>query len=507
MKKFYLTTPLYYVNAVPHVGHAYTTIAADILARYKRSRGEAVHFLTGTDEHGAKIEAAAREAGKPPLAFADEVTAEYRSLWRDLGITHDDFIRTTEDRHKARVQGVFERLLKTGDIAPGLYRGWYCLSDESYWTETEAPGDEKGRRLCPNPECRKPLRYMEEESYFFRLSKYAPRLLEHFKSHPEFLQPAHRAGEMVRFVEAGLRDLAATRTKVSWGVGVPSAPGHSVYVWFDALLNYVTAAGYDPSGRAEGFESLWPADVHLMGKEIFRFHTVIWPAMLMALDLPLPRTVFAHGWWTVEGQKMSKSKGNFLDPREFSREFGVDALRYFLFREMPFGNDGDFSREAFRRRYNSELANDLGNLLSRVCQMAEKYLGGTLPERGATGLSREILASGEAVASAMDRLAFQEALNLVWAAVRGLNESVDRERPWEKSKTDPARVADLLFDWVHGLRAISVWISPFMPEASRAMQEALGMKEVPAGWDSPELAAGPSRAAVRKGPSLFPRKA
>ncbi|MFA6030316.1 MAG: methionine--tRNA ligase [Elusimicrobiota bacterium] len=514
MKSYYLTTPLYYVNAAPHIGHAYTTVAGDILARYQRLRGRKVHFLTGTDEHGAKIEAVAREAGTDPKSYADAVVVEFRELWAHLGITHDDFIRTTDPRHARRVQAVFERLKATGDVYEGVYKGYYCRSDETYFTETEAPPDEKGRRLCPNSDCRRPLELMEEASCFFRLSKYGPRLLEHYKAHPEFLQPPHRANEIVRFVEEGLRDLAVTRSKVAWGIPAPSVPGHVIYVWFDALQNYITAPGYNPPGLAAAdasapgaFESAWPADVHLVGKEIYRFHTVIWPAMLMALDLPLPKSVFAHGWWTVEGNKMSKSKGNIVDPRAVTAEYGVDAFRYFLFREMPFGNDGNFSKESFQRRYNAELANDLGNLLSRVTQMAEKYLGGKLPEKPVfeRALFPSALAGSAAVEASLERLAFHEALDAVWALVRRLNEQVDREKPWEKAKSSPEVLPGLLYDLVACLRLIAVWIAPFMPLTADRMAEQLGLP-LPLRWDDPVLRSGPDGAVVRKGEGLFPRK-
>lgn len=510
MKKLYITTPLYYVNAAPHIGHAYTTLAADILARYHRHQGRAVHLLTGTDEHGSKIEQVAREAGEDPKAYADRVAGQFRDLWKRLDVQYDDFIRTTEPRHVERVQAAFARLQAGGDIYKGVYKGYYCVSDETYWTETEAPPDEKGRRLCPNPDCRRELKLTEEESYFFRLSAYADRLLAHYRENPAFLRPPHRAKEIVRFVEEGLRDLAVSRTKVSWGVPLPSDPKHVVYVWFDALLNYVTATGWRPEGDSGSFAELWPADVHLVGKEIFRFHAVIWPAMLMALGLPPPSSVFAHGWWTVEGEKMSKSKGNFVDPGEITAEFGVDAFRYFLFREMPFGNDGDFSRETLRRRYNSELANDLGNLVSRVAQMVDKYLRGELPGKpsaDSAGLTREVLGMAPAYARAMEELAFSEALDTTWAAVRRLNEEVDRRKPWALAKTDPDAVRVLLFDLVCSLRVIAGWLAPFMPGKAAQIQMQLGVRQFPMPLTAEEvLAGGPSGSRISKGPPLFPRK-
>lgn len=514
MKRFYITTPLYYVNASPHIGHAYTTIAADIIARYKRSHGTEVHLLTGTDEHGSKIEAVAAEAGEEPIVYAGRIAKEFVELWKHLDIHHDDFIRTTEPRHVQRVQAVFSHLLKKGDIYAGKYQGYYCVPCETYWTATEAPPEKGGRRRCPNEDCRKELKLTEEDSYFFRLSKYEKPLLEHYAKNPEFLQPSRRAKEIANFVKEGLRDLAVSRTKVAWGVPVVEDKRHVVYVWFDALLNYVTATGYRPPGMKAGgrgrFEELWPADVQFVGKEIYRFHTVIWPAMLMALKVPLPRTVFAHGWWTVEGEKMSKSKGNFVDPREITREFGVDAFRYFLFREMPFGNDGNFSREALRRRYNNELANDLGNLVSRVTNMVDKYLNGALPgkpDKDKMVVTHELLGLSGRVDEAMNRIAFQDALNIMWSGIRRLNEHIDKNKPWAMAKTDPEGVKALLFDLVSSLRVVGGWISPFMPHTAAHMQTQLGVRKFPRALSVEEVfAGGPAGSKIAKAPPLFPRK-
>lgn len=496
-KTFYVTTPLYYVNALPHVGHAYTTIAADVLVRHKRARGVPAFLLTGTDEHGANIEKAAKAAGKEPQAWCDEVSQKFRDCWAFLGIEYDDFIRTTEPRHESLVRVVFDRLLQQGDIYPGHYEGWYCLPCEAYYDEAElSKGD------CPVHG--RPVEKLREETFFFKLSKYQEPLLKHFAQNPGFLAPAGRSAEIVNFVKGGLHDLSVTRTKVAWGVkGLQSAPGHTVYVWFDALLNYVSATKKDEWTVQDvlrtlktGEGNLWPVDVQLVGKEIFRFHAVTWPAMLMALGLPLPRQVFAHGWWTFKGDKMSKSRGNIMAPDEAAEELGVDALRYFLLREMPFGGDGEFSLEAMKVRYNAELANTLGNLLSRVVQLVEKNLGGEIPRRPA--LDRPFHSAGlakqsERVYAAMDALAFNDALNIIWEQFAELNRMVDREKPWEKAKTDPEAFKFLMFDLVWSLRIASDWIAPFMPATARAMKDQLGWRET--GWGK-----------VTKGAPLFPKR-
>ena len=495
-KKIYITTPLYYVNAAPHIGHAYTTLAADILARFHRSKGRDVHFLTGTDEHGSKIEEVATAAGIEPRAYADKIASEFSDMWKHLGIQHDDFIRTTEDRHVKRVQAVFEHLLANEDIYKGVYKGYYCVSCETYWTETEAPPNEdSGKRHCQNKDCGKELTLTEEESYFFKLSKYEKPLLEHYEKNPGFLMPKNRSTEIVNFVKEGLRDLAVSRTKVQWGIPVTSDPKHVVYVWFDALQNYITATGYRPPGMEKTDEEdnsaqLWPADIHFVGKEIYRFHAVIWPAMLMALGVELPKCVYAHGWWTVEGQKMSKSKGNFVDPKAVTSEFSVDVFRYHLFREMPFGNDGDFSVEKLLQRYNAELANDLGNLVSRVTNMVDKYCDGTLPEnppQEKLPTAALVAAAESGIDAAFEGVDLQEALNKIWAEVGRLNRLVNDKEPWKMAKTDMEGVRWLLCDLVASLQTIAGWIAPVMPEVSKSMQSALTGE-------------------IRKIPPMFPRK-
>jgi methionyl-tRNA synthetase len=528
-KRFYLTTPLYYVNAEPHIGHAYTTIAADILNRFRRMQGQETFLLTGTDEHGTKIDEMAKSHHETPKVYADRLSKSFRDLWKHLDIHYDGFIRTTDPRHEKRVQAVFSSLLKSKDIYKDTYKGYYCVPDETFWTATDLKNEAqaKGKSSADNkeprcPNCGKPLIWVEEDGYFFALSKYQDRLLKHYKTHPEFLQPTHRAPEILRFVESGLKDLSISRAtaKVPWGIPVPNDKEHTIYVWFDALLNYITAAGYAPTGwkplagettpdEHPKFDELWPADVHLVGKEIYRFHAVIWPAMLMALGLPLPKAVFAHGWWTVEGEKMSKSKGNFIDPHEITREFGVDALRYFLFREMPFGNDGDFSRESLRKRYNSELANDLGNLVSRVTQMVDKYLHGELPRKPPIErpmLSKAVADESKGIYEAMERLAFGDALNRIWACVGRLNAHVDKEAPWKMGKSDSNKLKFLLFDLVWSLRIIAGWIYPFMPQTAANMQMQLGVRQFPSPLTAEEVLSGEVKTKIQKAPPLFPRK-
>jgi len=499
-KPYYITTPIYYINAAPHIGHAYTTIAADVLARWHRSRGKAAYLLTGTDEHGQKIEDAAKAAGKHTLDFSDQVSAKFRDLWKHLDVLHDDYIRTTEKRHEDKVQELFSVLLKNGDVYKGKYEGLYDVVSESFVKESDAVKGPNGVLL--GPDSGKPLQKLSEETYFFKLSRYGPKLLEHYKANPGFLAPSHRASEILRFVEGGLEDISVSRTKVKWGVPVPGDSDHTVYVWFDALINYWAAA--------QG-TNLWPADVHIVGKEIFRFHAVIWPAMLMAAALPLPKKVFAHGWWTVEGAKMSKSAGNFVDPYDITVEFGVDAFRYFLLREMPFGNDGDFSKASLCKRYNAELANDLGNLVSRVAEMVDRFLGGKLPTKpplDADFYTTTVAKRTPSISAKMDALDFSGALDEVWEVVRALNARVNEKAPWKLAKADMRACELVLFDLVCSLRLVGGWLDPFMPATAAKIHMQLGVRVFPEALTADDVLQGKDRGAglIQKGPILFPRK-
>ena len=469
---FYITTPIYYVNDVPHIGHAYTTIAADALARYHRMKGRKVFFLTGTDEHGEKVQKSAALQGLTPRELADRVVTRFEGLTPALDITNDDFIRTSEPRHYASVQALFRKSLANGDIYLGEYEGWYCTPDESYWTDLQLVDGK-----CP--ECRRPVEKRKEPSYFFRLSKFRKPLLEYYERNPKYIRPESRRNEVVAFVAGGLNDLSLSRTSLTWGIPVPDHPGHVIYVWYDALTNYITGVGYPDGGPL--FDTFWPADIHLVGKDILRFHAVFWPAFLMSAGIAPPLGVFAHGWWTVEGQKMSKSLGNVVDPYEMVQTYGADAFRYFLLREVPFGLDGDFSRKALVHRVNSELANDFGNLINRTLGMLGKYFGGTVPSPGTAedgdkllaARSREVMA---AVDAAMEELEFHKALAASWELVKAANKYVDASAPWALAK-DPARRARLgtvLYNILEVARICVLLAAPFIPAGAQRMWEALG---------------------------------
>lgn len=505
---FYITTPIYYPSDKLHIGHAYTTVAGDAMARYKRLRGFDVHYLTGTDEHGQKIERKAAEKGVSPQQFVDDIVAGIKDLWNKLDISYDDFIRTTEPRHKASVESIFARLVEQGDIYLDEYEGWYCTPCESFFLERQL---ESGN--CPD--CGRPVERVKEESYFFRMSKYADRLLAYYEANPDFIQPESRKNEMINnFIKPGLEDLAVSRTTFEWGVKVPNNPKHVVYVWIDALSNYITALGYGSEDGSK-FAKYWPADVHLVGKEIIRFHTIYWPIMLMALDLPLPKKVFGHGWLLMKDGKMSKSKGNVVDPVMLIDRYGLDALRYYLLREVPFGADGTFTPEGFVERLNFDLANDLGNLLNRTIAMVEKYVDGVVPTYvgAVTAFDGELaalaLATKAEVEAAMEDMEFSVALSAIWKLVSAANKYIDQTAPWALAK-DEAKKAELDAVMVHlveSLRFVSVLLQPFLTRAPQLIWAQLGLAAgEQVAWDSlSTFGAVASGLRVQKGDPMFPR--
>ncbi|HWX49139.1 MAG TPA: methionine--tRNA ligase [Roseomonas sp.] len=473
-RRFYLTTPIYYVNDKPHIGHAYTSLAADVLARWKRLAGHEVFFLTGTDEHGQKVEKAAEAKGLDPQTFTDEVSQAFRDLARRMNYSNDDFIRTTEERHKAGCVALWKRLEEKGEIYLGHYEGWYAVRDEAFYGPDEIT-EKDGQKFAPTGA---PVEWVREPSYFFRLSRWQDRLLAFYEANPDFIAPATRRNEVISFVKNGLNDLSISRTSFTWGVKVPGDEAHVMYVWLDALTNYISALGY-PDENASLWK-FWPADIHFVGKDILRFHAIFWPAFLMAAGLPTPKRVFAHGWWTNEGQKISKSLGNVIDPLTLVDEFGLDPVRFFLLREVPFGNDGDFSRRALIGRLNSELANDLGNLAQRTLSLIQRNCDGRLPaiekpDPSDAELLEAAAALPERVAEALNRQAFHEALERIWAVSRLGNSWIDAQKPWSLKKTDVARMATVLRHLHTALRALATVLQPFMPDTMARMLDQLGV--------------------------------
>jgi methionyl-tRNA synthetase len=474
-KTFYITTPIYYVNGAPHIGHAYTSIAADVMARFKRLDGYDVLFVTGTDEHGQKVEQSAAAAGIDPQTHTDQISADFRAMSDAMGVSYDDWIRTTEQRHKVSSAELWRRIERNGDLYLGDYEGWYAVRDEAFYDDDELIARADGTKVAPSGA---PVEWVREPSYFFRLSAFQDRLLKHYQENPEFIAPSSRRNEVTSFVKGGLRDLSVSRTTFNWGIPVPDAPGHVMYVWLDALNNYVTACGF-PDESAPRWK-FWPADVHFVGKDIIRFHAVYWPAFLMAAGLPLPRRVTSNGWWLMDGEKMSKSLGNVVEPRELAKIFGLDQIRYFLLREKPFGADGSLSHAAIISRTNVDLANDLGNLAQRSLSLIARNCGGVLPARGvATAEDSTLLVAAAALPDLMrdniDRQTFHEGLEEIWKVIRAANGYIDRQAPWALNKTDKTRMGEVLRVLVDTIRVVATLLQPVMPSSMARMLDQLGV--------------------------------
>ncbi len=503
---FYITTPIYYPSDKLHIGHAYTTVAADAMKRYKNMRGFDAYFLTGTDEHGQKIQLRAADAGMEPKAFVDNIVVGIKALWELLDIDYDDFIRTTDERHEEVVQKLFQKVYDQGDIYKSEYSGWYCTPCETFFTERQL---DEGH-ICPD--CGRPVEMAQEESYFFKMSKYADRWMEFIEANPEFIQPEIRRNEMINFVKQGLDDLCVSRTTFDWGIKVPMDSRHVVYVWFDALINYVSALGYGSADDSK-YQKFWPADVHLMAKDIIRFHAIIWPMILMACDLPMPTKVVAHGWLLMQDGKMSKSKGNVVDPVILVDRYGKDAIRFFLLREMNYGMDATYSEEALVNRINVDLANDYGNLLSRTTAMMEKFLGGTV-EMGAEGtefdaeLQAIAAATPENMAKYMDKLDFANAIAEIWKLVSKANKYIDETAPWALNKAgETEKLKTVMYNLAEVIRQVTILISPIMPNVPAKVWEQLGIAEIAAEqtWESLTWGGFPQGTAIKRGDAIFPR--